>query len=125
MSMVTKSSVEAPTVQGPSGFIEIAGQMLVVDYGKVYHHDGSPIGFLYEDGFLKGTGGPLGNSDGFKTIEEVEGCVFRGIDATGLELVLPSGARGPTGSLTYNGILLQVNNGRVSTQDHQLVGELT
>src|SRR5262249_53823216 len=39
--------------------------------------------------------------------------------------VLPSGARGPTGSLTYNGILLQVNNGRVSTQDHQLVGELT
>ncbi len=99
--------------------------MLVVDYGKVYHHDGSPIGFLYEDGFLKGTAGPLGNSDGFKTIEEVEGCIFRGIDATGLELVLPGGERGPTGTLTYNGILLQVNNGRVSTQDHQLVGELT
>src|SRR5262249_38498426 len=125
MSMATKSSVEAPTVQGPSGFIEMAGQMFVVDYGKVYHHDGSPIGFLYEDGFLKGTTGPLGNSDGLKPIEEVEGCVFRGIDATGLELVLPGSERGPNGSLTYNGVLLQVTNGRISTQDHQLVGELT
>ena len=98
--------------------------MLVVDYGKVYH-DANPVGFLFEDGFLKGTSGPLGNSDGFKPIEEVSGCVFRGIDVHGMELVLPGGTPGPTGTLTYNGLILTVTHGRVSTPDHKLVGELT
>lgn len=122
--MATKSSVEAPAVQGPSGFIEVGGQMLVVDYGKVYH-DGSAVGFLFEDGFLKGTSGPLGNADGFRTIDEIAGCVFRGIDTSGLELELPGAGGGPNGTLTYNDVVLKVNNGRLSTQDHKLVGEFT
>src|SRR3990167_3474448 len=121
--MATQRSVEAPQVQGPSGFMEVAGLMLVVDYGKVYFN-GAPVGFLHEDGFLQGTTGPLGNSDGLKPIEDVAGSIFRGIDATGFELELPGSNQGPSGTLAYNGVSLQVTYGRISTHEHRLVGEL-
>lgn len=122
MKKVTQSSADVSKVQGPSGFIELNGQMLVVDYGKIYH-DAQLVGFLFEDGYLQETSGPLGPSDGLKPIEQVAGCVFRGIDSGGLELVLPGDRTGPTGSLTYNLLPLNVVHGRVSTQDHKLVGE--
>jgi hypothetical protein len=119
---MTKSPVETPKIYGPSGFIEIGGQMLVVDYGKIYL-DGSPIGFLYEDGVLKETSGPLGMATAPRAIDEISGCIFRGIDTSGLELELPGVRSGPTGSLKYNGMPLNVINGRLSTQEHHLVGE--
>ena len=121
--MSTPSSVEVPKVQGPSGFIEVGGQTFVVDYGKVYHQDGSPIAFLFEDGFLKSLKGPLGTAEGYRPIDEIKGCIFRGIDASGIELELPGEISGPTGSLTYNGIVLNVINGRIATPDHKLIGE--
>ncbi|MBI4533179.1 MAG: hypothetical protein HY711_04455, partial [Candidatus Melainabacteria bacterium] len=121
--MATQRSVEALKIQGPSGFIEVAGQMLVVDYGKIYLN-GAPVGFLHEDGFLQETTGPLGNSAGLKPIEDIPGSTFRGIDATGLELELPGGDKGPSGTLAYNGVSLLVTYGRISTHEHHLVGEL-
>jgi len=121
--MTTQSSVEAPKIQGPSGFIEFGGQMLVVDFGKIYL-DGSPIGFLFEDGFLKETSGPLGRADGLRAIEDISGCVFRGIDAHGLALELPGNRGGPSGKMTYNGVPLLVKNGRMCSQEHRFVGEV-
>jgi len=115
------AQAETTRVQGPSGFIELNGQMLVVDYGKIYL-DGSPVGFLFEDGMLKDTSGPFGSTSGLKPIDEIPGCIFRGIDATGLELELPGAVPGPTGTMKYNGVPLTVVMGRVSTQDHRLVG---
>jgi hypothetical protein len=108
-------------IAGPSGFIEIAGQMLVVDYGKIYH-EGSPAGFLYEDGLLKGIAG-LQNPDELKPIDDIPGCIFRGIDSSGMALELPSNKRGPSGSLSYNGVSYNVVNGRIATHDHFYVGE--
>ncbi len=119
---MTPSAIERPQVNGPSGFIELNGQMLLVDYGKVYL-DGTPIGFLYEDGVLKDTNGPLGASAAPRAIDVIPGCVFRGIDTTGMPLELPFAKPGPTGGLNYNGVPLNVINGRLSTQDHRLVGE--
>jgi hypothetical protein len=120
--MNTVSSVGAANkIAGPSGFIEISGQMLVVDYGKIYH-EGSPAGFLFEDGLLKGIAG-LKNPDELKPIDEIPGCIFRGIDTNGMALELPGNTRGPTGLLTYNGLSLTVVNGRIATHDHFLVGE--
>jgi hypothetical protein len=120
--MVTQSSVDSQKIKGPSGFIEYAGAMLVVDYGKVYQ-DGSPIGFLFEDGYLKDTSGPLGASEHMRPIETLPGCVFRGIDTSGLALQLPaSNNGGPTGDFTYNGLKLHVINGRLATLDHRLLG---
>lgn len=97
--------------------------MLVVDYGKVYGADGVPCGFLYEDGFLINTTGPLGNSQNVRPIEDIDGCVFRGIDSGGIELDLPGVRLGPSGNLSYNGKAMLVVNGRIATQDHKLVGE--
>ena len=122
--MVTQSPSEPIQAKGPSGFIEYNGEMLVVDYGRVYS-DGSPIGFLYEDGFFKDTAGVLGASAQSRVIDEIPGCVFRGIDNDGQELVLPGEERGPSGKLTYNGVALTVVNGRISTPSHQFVAELT
>ncbi|MGH9549512.1 MAG: hypothetical protein ACRD3W_09055 [Terriglobales bacterium] len=123
--MATQSSVsESAQIQGPSGFIELNGNMLVVDYGKVFGPDRQSVGFLYEDGFLKNCAGPLGNVEHMRPIEEVSGMVFRGIDSRGLELELPSGDMGPSGSLNYNNVALQVVHGRIATQDHRLVGYL-
>jgi hypothetical protein len=95
--------------------------MLVVDYGKIYHSDGSQIGYLYEDGLLEATAPPF-EWQGAKTIEELTGFKFRGIDSAGVALELPSGTRGPIGGLQYNGVPLNVLYGRVSTQDHIVVG---
>jgi hypothetical protein len=120
--MTTQSSLEPTQIQGPSGFIEYSNQMLVVDYGRVYM-DGSPIGFLFEDGYLKDTSGILGTSPQPKLIDDIRNCVFRGIDASGLALELPGMDGGPTGALTYNGVPLNVINGRVARHDHRLVGE--
>src|ERR1700719_3053307 len=98
--MATQSSVESAKVQGPSGFIELNGNMLVVDYGVVLDLNGSAVGFLFEDGYLKDTSGPLGDHEQLRPIEDVDGCLFRGIDSRGLELVLPALiARGPSGAL--------------------------
>src|SRR5688572_8081754 len=108
MNTATQSSAGTAKLQGPSGFIELNGLMLVVDYGKIYQADGSLVGFLHEDGYLQGTTGPLGGSEGLKAIEQVTGCVFRGIDAHGMELVLPGPGRGPSGTLSYNGIPFNV-----------------
>ena len=124
LKMVTQSPSEPIQAKGPSGFIEYNGEMLVVDYGRVYS-DGSPIGFLYEDGVFKDTAGVLGNSSKLRVIDDIPGCVFRGIDCDGQELVLPGEERGPSGQLTYNGVQLQVMNGRVSNANHQFIAELT
>ncbi len=102
--------------------MEYRGQTLVVDYGRVYM-DGTPIGFLFEDGYLQGTSGLLGNTEQLKLIDDLRGCVFRGIDASGLDLELPGMEPGPSGQLTYNGLSFNVLNGRVASHDHRLVGE--
>ncbi len=114
--------MESSKLHGPSGFIELAGQMMVVDYGKIYL-DGTPVGFLFEDGVLKDTSGPLGVSSAPRAIDIIQGCIFRGIDTAGMPLELPFVNLGPTGGLKYNGVPLNVINGRLSTQDHKLVGE--
>jgi hypothetical protein len=120
--VVTQSSVDLQKINGPSGFIEYAGAMLVVDYGKVYQ-DATPVGFLFEDGYLKDTSGPLGLSDQLRPIEALPGLTFRGIDTSGLALNLPLTKKGgPTGEMTYNGVRLHVVNGRLATLDHRLVG---
>ncbi|MDZ4834349.1 MAG: hypothetical protein SGJ27_11285 [Candidatus Melainabacteria bacterium] len=121
--MSAKTSVEKSTLRGPSGFLELAGQMLVVDFGRIYH-DGAPVGVLYDDGYLQHTSGVLGSSGTLRPIESINGCLFRGIDSTGLELVLPTGERGPSGSMKFNGVLFHVVNGRIAAPDHGLVGEL-
>ena len=121
--MVTHSPSESKQAIGPSGFIEYNGEMLVVDYGRVYS-EGSPIGFLFEDGLFKDTAGVLGNSTQSRAIDDIPGCTFRGIDNDGQELILPgNGERGPSGTLLYNGVRLNVINGRVSTLEHKYVGE--
>jgi hypothetical protein len=114
--MATVSSVEPNKVQGPSGFIELHGHTLVVDYGQIYM-EGNPVGFLFEDGYLN-------QAKQTKPIEDIHGCIFRGIDANGIALELPNAEPGPTGKLTYNGVTLNVTNGRIGTLDHRLVGQL-
>lgn len=118
-----KTSVEKSTIRGPSGFLELAGQMLVVDFGRIYH-DGAPVGVLYDDGYLQHTSGVLGTNGGLRPIESISGCMFRGIDSTGLELVLPMGERGPSGALKFNGVSYHVCHGRIAAPDHGLMGEI-
>jgi hypothetical protein len=122
--MVTQSSVDLQKIKGPSGFLEFGGIMFVVDYGKVYQ-DGIPIGFLFEDGYLKDTSGPLGVSNQLRPIEALPGCIFRGIDAAGCALTLPQPEPGPTGDLTYNGVRLNVINGRIANFDHSILGSFS
>jgi hypothetical protein len=106
---------------GPSGFIKLAGLMLVVDYGRIYHHD-QPIGYLYEDGFLKDTSGPLAHTDGTWLIDDFPDLSFQGIDAHGQQLNLPGAKPGPSGSLNYNGRALTVLNGRLTNENHCFLG---
>ena len=110
-------------VQGPTGFLELGGNVLVVDYGNVYM-DGTEVGYLYEDGYLKNPGTESEDMVQWRLIDEVEGCVFRGIDASGIELTLPTSEYGgPTGNLIFNGLKFMVINGRITTEDHRIVGE--
>jgi len=120
--MVTSQPADLKQSQGPSGFIDLAGTMLVVDYGRIYQ-DGAPIGFLFEDGFLKDTSGPLGVSDKLRPIEDIPDCVFRGIDAQGINLVLPGTRRGPNGILHYNGVRYDIVHGRIAGLNHIYCGE--
>ncbi|MBY0357795.1 MAG: hypothetical protein K2W82_07320 [Candidatus Obscuribacterales bacterium] len=116
--------VETLKGTGPSGFLEFGQNLLVVDYGKIYQ-DGTPVGFLHEDGLMQGLSEPLGVWQGLKTIEELPGCVFRGIDRRGLQLELPGSSSGPTGGLTYNKQSFNVIFGRIATQDHRILGFMT
>ncbi len=120
--MATESLIETKS-QGPSGFLELNQNMFVVDYGNVCQVDGTQIGYLHEDGLIEGSAAPL-DWAGMKTIEELPGAKFRGIDSRGVSIELPgpSGTRGPTGGLQYNGIALNVLYGRISTQEHLVVG---
>jgi hypothetical protein len=120
--VATQIPVESQTVKGPSGFIQLGTHNFVVDYGKIYH-DGLPIGFLFEDGYLRDTSGPFGQTEGLKLIDQITGCEFRGIDSCGLELELPGGRVGPTGTLKFNDVALNVVNGRIATPYHELVGQ--
>lgn len=108
-------------VHGPSGFMELGGNSLVVDFGNVYLAD-TVVGYLYEDGLLKSSGAEGAESQ-WRLIDDLEGCVFRGIDAGGIELLIAYGHGGPSGRLFYNGIQYNVLNGRIATEDHRLVGE--
>ncbi len=116
------AATTSPRSTGPSGFIDFAGQMLLVDYGQIYL-DGVAIGFLHDDGYVEDTSGPLGINKTARPLEELTGCNFRGIDSQGIELILPGHLSGPSGSLVYNGLQLTVTNGRLSTKDHRLIGE--
>jgi hypothetical protein len=110
-------------VQGPTGFLELGGNVLVVDYGNVFM-DGTAVGYLYEDGYLKNPGSESEDMVQWRLIDEVEGCVFRGIDSSGIELTLPtSETGGPTGNLEFNNLKFTVINGRITTEDHRIVGE--
>jgi hypothetical protein len=110
---------QAAQAKGPSGFIELGGQLLVVDYGRIYL-DGNQVGFLFDDGTLEQNSILLGRR--VKTIDEIDGCIFRGINTEGQELELPGTTNGPTGSLSYNGVPMHVINGRLATADHRVVG---
>ena len=116
------AATTSPRSTGPSGFIDFAGQMLLVDYGQIYL-DGVAIGILHDDGYVEETSGPLGINKTARPLEELTGCTFRGIDSQGIELILPGQLSGPSGSLVYNGLQLTATNGRLSTKDHKLIGE--
>jgi hypothetical protein len=122
VSTVGKSDDQERLV-GPSGFLELGGNVLVVDFGKVFLED-TVVGFLYEDGLLKNGSSPDSEDSQWRLIDDLEGCIFRGIDSAGLELVIPSSEYGgPTGKLVYNGQSYNVLNGRIATEEHTLVGE--
>lgn len=109
---------------GPSGFLELGGNSLVVDFGNILMSD-TVVGFLYEDGHLRILAGSAEEAQNWRVIDELEDCVFKGIDSRGLELELPvSDDGGPTGTLYYNERKLIVVNGRVSTDEHELIGYL-
>jgi len=120
--MEASRSSELKHNTGPSGFLELSGAMYVVDYGRIYH-DNAMIGYLFEDGTLTDTSGPLGRSDGYNLIDDLAGAVFRGIDSTGVKLELPFAGGGPTGKLTYNGRHFNVVRGRLASADHRLFGQ--
>ena len=54
MTVSDKSGGEN-NIPGPTGFLELGGNVLVVDYGNVFM-DGTAVGYLYEDGYLKNPG---------------------------------------------------------------------
>jgi hypothetical protein len=119
----TSKTKNKDTQQGPSGFLELDGQLLVVDYGKIYANE-ALIGQLHEDGLLENTQGPLGVHPGLRPLEDVKGCVFRGISANGINLEIPGPHKGPSGQLLFNGQPLFVVNGRLALANHELCGRM-
>jgi hypothetical protein len=117
----TATGNDSNQVHGPSGFMELGGNSLVVDFGNVYLSD-TIVGYLYEDGLLKSSSSDGGDAQ-WRLIDDLEGCSFRGIDAGGIELLIAHGHGGPSGRLVYNGIQYNVLNGRIATEDHKLIGE--
>src|SRR5579883_310424 len=113
---VVTAKVEPAKTAGPSGFIQFGNFMFVVDYGKIIRETGEQIGTLWEDGLIQGTGAPFGPWNDLKTIEELGGAIFQGIDSRGLQLVLPGPERGPIGGLKYNNQDFLVLFGRIATQ---------
>ena len=110
-------------IAGPSGFMELGGNMLVVDFGKIFMEE-TVVGYLYEDGYLINSSGGEEEAQ-WRVIDDLEGCVFRGIDSRGLELVLPmSDKGGPSGTLFYNGLEFKVMHGRICTSEHALLGDI-
>lgn len=120
MTAMTKTS-------GPTGFLQLgSAHFLSVLDGKVIHpSDDGEIGFLFDDGLLMGLREPLGVWDGLKTIEELPGAAFQGIDALKVPMQLPGPERGPIGGLKYNGRELMVLFGRIATLDHKLIGRMS
>lgn len=117
--------VETLKARGPTGFIQFGPHYLTVDHGRIFRPDMSLVGLLHDDGLIQGTADPLGPWPGLKTIEELPGAQFKGIDSLGLQLHLPGPASGPTGGLLYNKkVSLNVIFGRIATQDHRRVGEM-
>lgn len=110
-------------LRGPSGFLELSGNTFVVDYGKIF--DGNEqVGFLFENGLLQSQGMKQGHWQGLKALEELPGCVFRGIDSYGIPLEMPGTFKGPTGGLKYNGLPFTAICGRVANQNNELIGSL-
>lgn len=117
-------TVEQKQPTGPSGFLMLGSTMLTVDYGRVLSLDGQQVGFLFEDGLIAGTAEPLGIWDNLKTIEELPGAMFQGIDSDNQQINLPGAEKGPIGGLKYNGRDMLVLFGRVATPDHKVIGKM-
>lgn len=115
------TSAQSQNKSGPSGFIELNGQMMLVDYGVISFAD-QQIGILYDDGYIRSTSGQFGHGQNVVPIDDIVGCKFQGIDSLGRTLEFPGETPGPTGSLSYNGQKHFVINGRITTPDHQYLG---
>lgn len=122
--MATESLIETSKSNGPNGFLEFNQNYYVVTDGKIAGLDGDTIGVLYEDGLIEGQSSPFDGWTGAKSIEELPGCIFRGIDSQGITLEIPSATPGPTGLLTYNHKQYTVIKGRICTKSHRVIGEM-
>jgi hypothetical protein len=122
--MATDSVVEISKGHGPNGFLEFNQNYYAVTDGKIAGLDGTTIGVLYEDGVIEGKLAPFDGWANPKSIEELPGCIFRGIDSQGISMEIPSAKDGPTGLLTYNLQPLTVIHGRISTKAHKILGEM-
>jgi hypothetical protein len=121
--MAQVSSSQAGKGSGPNGFIELNGKQLLVEGGKIFV-DSQPVADLFEDGTIRLYARQKDKDQGFRTIEELAGSSFHGTDSGGMPLSLPDEQPGPTGTLIYNGITLNVVNGRIGSEDHRLLGHL-
>lgn len=122
--MATDSLVETSKKPGPNGFLECNQSYFTVSDGKICAEDGTVVGILYENGVIQGKSAPFDGWTSTKSIEEVPGCTFKGIDRSGLTLELPRASSGPTGLLIYNHVPHTVIKGRIATYSHDLVGEI-
>ena len=115
--------LQATVNKGPTGFITASDLMLVVEDGKIFK-DGLPVGFLCEDGHFQSKSAALGNYTGIAIIDNIPDCHFQGIDSSGMQISLPDGPPGPTGSLIYNGLSLIVTHGRIASADHRYLAQI-
>lgn len=113
---------------GPSGRMHLGGNDLTVDAGRVVL-DGTVVGYLYENGFLRSAREQTEDDEDpdtgqWRLVDDLEGCDFQGTTQDGLPLSLPGpSSPGPTGSLSYNGRDYQVMQGRISNAQHKILGE--